>query len=60
MKKRDLLKHAAAIIEQYAEELRASHVVNGAWQGEGVRAVQDEWADLRFTARSLRMMAEKQ
>lgn len=54
---RAVVHHAADIIDQYAEELRRSHVVNGAWNGEGVVDVRDEWADMITTVRQLRAIA---
>lgn len=50
---------AAAILDQYAEELRRSNVVNGTWKGEGVTKIRDEWVRMIKTARELRTLAEQ-
>jgi hypothetical protein len=54
---RTTLHRAADIVDQYAVELRASCVVNGAWKGEGVTKIRDEWADMIAIARDLRVIA---
>jgi hypothetical protein len=54
---RATLHRAADIIDQYADDLRQSNVVNGTWKGDGVTKIRGTWAELLATARDLREIA---